>query len=815
MNLFPPGFRLVVACLLGLLPSWSLAQTPSPIELLVTTPDGETLKYNEPAALRLNAGQQTHSLRVRNISESTLIGVQVIRNPDAATPGTVLFVPNLAPGAEAAFQASAEDIHPDVPENNRVVTYRIQDSNSTEWLRFSIDYRLYPVYSSIFGWVSPTRLALVGSQVTFNTQVHPSYVVRQRVWRQGSKNISTDQQLKLTLLKLTDAAPYRQQISYASAAPGGVGIGSALSPVMLLGVVQPAPASAEAYQGKPLILTSTAAAPSGTKLGYQWYHNGTALENTDGLKGSTTAKLQIPADHAQRTGTFHCMISLTGNDRTASLSHGSTVVTELPRPVFTPLEDYSISHYAGENVSYQVEVSHATKLTAKGLPKGLTMDATGLITGSTTRAGTYKLTVTASNGGGSVSQVYQGEMKPMLAPGSHHALAARAPAEGETPVGLGSYLKLKATTTGSVSGQLIHEGQTYRFSGTPVLSHLVEEEYEWEGETHTRITPHSLLQIKRGKRPALALEFFPGIEASFTVTDPETGHTTTGLLRQGLPTTAPHIPLGRYTARLTSAAPGPLGDGYITGSLTAKNLLTWTGKLPDGSVITGSDFLSAAVPYGEPDETTLQSLPIHSSLYKGTGSLHGWAEFETLAENAGEPTISSTLTWTKRPQTDPRSKDRIYKTGIPLHDVTLTGGLYTPPARGELLFGLTANEIGDTTPNLTFTATGPNVPSGSFIQDLLLNIGNKFKLPKVSTDTLLKSLTLNTKTGTFKGSFTLLHASDAKLNRTATLEGILPNNVNDQAQGFFLLPDLPEEEGETLKTTAIQSGRVEIEKAVR
>ena len=82
----------------------------------------------------------------------------------------------------------------------------------------------------------------------------------------------------------------------------------------------------------------------------------------------------------------------------------------------------------------------------------------------------------------------------------------------------------------------------------------------------------------------------------------------------------------------------------------------------------------------------------------------------------------------------------------------------------------------------------------------------------MSADTFLKSLTFNAKTGTFKGSFTLLHPENARLNRTATYEGILPNQMNDLAQGFFILPDLPdpEVEGETLKNTAIQSGSVEI-----
>jgi hypothetical protein len=93
---------------------------------------------------------------------------------------------------------------------------------------------------------------------------------------------------------------------------------------------------------------------------------------------------------------------------------------------------------------------------------------------------------------------------------------------------------------------------------------------------------------------------------------------------------------------------------------------------------------------------------------------------------------------------------------------------------------------------------------------VLFRSGHKFKLPPLSPDTPLRSLSFNPKTGTFKGSFTLLHESDKKLHRTTTFEGILPNDAHDQASGFFILPDLPEAEGETLKNTAIQSGKVEI-----
>lgn len=131
--------------------------------------------------------------------------------------------------------------------------------------------------------------------------------------------------------------------------------------------------------------------------------------------------------------------------------------------------------------------------------------------------------------------------------------------------------------------------------------------------------------------------------------------------------------------------------------------------------------------------------------------------------------------------------------------------------RGQLLFGLTSSQ--STEENLIFFANRSNIRGGLFTQGLLLRPSNRVNPPRLDAYAIvfLKKLSFNAQAGTFKGSYTFLNPPNPKFNRTATFEGILPNQVSSKASGFYLLPDLPPLGHETLKTTAIQSGAVEIE----
>lgn len=814
------GVELHGLSLVGRLEIIDVTQAESPMLL----PDEATVDFGVAPLAR--------TLRLRNAGLQDLPALALSLS-EAEAPFTLstTTVSSLAPGAESTvtltFTGSTSGTH--------TTTLSLTDATEpapAQPLQQSLTLtarRMEPGEAPVV-WAQPaSQIVLAGSEVSFQASLayqgnleHPAHWHEEGgpneviptggpiITGAGGTPQASDEPISSSTtlrVKAEKAARYQARLS------------SAASEHACLAIVKPAPQQSCGLIGQTVRLTCEATAPPGCTLSYQWYNYGDQpLASIDRIRGSRSAtleihNLQVSDLTSYYSNGYYCVVTLHAPDRTVSLSNGITSLNILYPPQIQ-IPGY-LNNFVGEEVSLQLHTNYpADRFTVKGLPPGLTMSASGLITGKPTKAlpfsptygmaAPYRVTVSARNAAGvSEALTLTWLILPLWNPGSYDGLFERNGALDDGK-GLGSRMQLTITSAGSISGQLQHEGKTYRFS-TYHLTHLNSYTDSFDAEFP--------ISLGKGKPPlTLIIPQGGGYQSMEATLELAEGTSAAGILyrtratdlRYTLP---PPYAYKKGTLRLTSQARQetdivPQGQGYLSLSISGKGIAVWKGKLADGTALSGSANLTLTGPGDDGP-----SLALRQELYKGRASLLGWIVMGFPYDGALD--FSGTLTWFK-PAQPSTSKDRLYQDGIPLHDLQLMGGSYTPPARGEMLFGLTANEPGDTTPNLTFTASGSNLPDATFQQDLLLSAGHKIKLSPLSPDTPLRSLSFNPKTGTFKGSFTLLHESDKKLHRTATLEGILPNQMSDQASGFFLLPDLPEAEGETLKNTAIQSGKVEI-----
>ena len=119
---------------------------------------------------------------------------------------------------------------------------------------------------------------------------------------------------------------------------------------------------------------------------------------------------------------------------------------------------------AGEEFSLKLGISSASlpTVTAKSLPKGLSIDnATGEITGTPTKPGSFTATVTVkSAAGNTITQKVKFKVSvPSWAKGTYYGKALPGSA-GDPP----AYLKFTVGSTGKVSGKVTYKGKAYAFT---------------------------------------------------------------------------------------------------------------------------------------------------------------------------------------------------------------------------------------------------------------------------------------------------------------------------------------------------------------
>jgi len=578
------------------------------------------------------------------------------------------------------------------------------------------------------------------------------------------------------------------------------GAASGTSADIAVGVVGAQPATGVVNQGSVLALPVNATGPG---LTYQWKVNGTPLADGPSTGGGTISNANGPTLNISNIqipdgGSYTCVVGMTGLPDTIETT--ATTISVVPRPtVVTPTFGTAVK---GNAISIQLAASNTpTSYIVTGLPPGVTLNkTTGLISGRLTKPGSYTLSISATNSAGPspvLTYSWVVEDFPTAAIGTWQGITDR---NLDSNQNLGGKIKITVTSTGSCSGSLTLGAVTKSWSG-----------YVQALPANASSTTAFTISMGTGKAPLngtytldLTNKTFTG---SFTTGLPATETAFSGVRAHWSATNKPVTAVTVYNNALEVSgsvlgnADYPQGTSYAVLSLSTAGVVTWSGRLADGSTLTGSS------PMGSEGQTCY-----HGLLYTNTGSAQGWANI-----HVGTTLVDGSVDWFKAAQ-KPTSTTRSYKAGIPRHSLNVIGGRYLKPATGLLVLGLTKPvSTTSTTPNARLLFTGTALaPVVSPLEQLFqITATNGVKMP---TNPKAVRLTLAAASGLLSGGFTLKDEDPLDnigprgiITRAATWNGLLVTHPNiNQGIGFFNLAELADEVGEKNTTTKIVSGKAQL-----
>ncbi|MBB5039340.1 S8 family serine peptidase [Prosthecobacter dejongeii] len=584
-----------------------------------------------------------------------------------------------------------------------------------------------------------SALALEGATTTYGKT--------EQQWLKADKPISGQNSgtLSLNPVQLSDAGIY----SYTAE-----NLTTSIEVPVVIGVVRRTLSPQHLLPGKTATFKVTAAGPA---LRYQWFIGSLALRDDGRITGSRTPTLTIRRVQTTDAEDYYCRISMGDFSPLDTLRGRLSIMKPPTLEDFVPPETGIVSAYLDLPI---LADNGATSYRVTGLPPGVKLDArNGRLIGRPAVAGTYRITIIASNAAGAsppMSFDWVVEDLPTGLIGTYRGLVEPNDLYNN---GYGGSLVVNIGKTGAFTGTLI-QGK----ARTPLKGWLDT----YPGETFATVN----LSLPR---PGSA----PPLEFTFTVDsgrlDGSVGHSEeeyTALWAQREWTALPeemssltgtyHLPLITQQTTLNY----PQGSGYLALSLTQRGRMSYVGRLADGTTLSGG---------GTGTSTGL--LPIHHLLYSSTGSVQG-----TLALVKGLSRFEAQLEWVKSQQA---SGTRNYGTGFPRHPLNGLGSRYTPPVAGGLLLDLPMNSINA---QLDFSKGGLYT---DFTQYFTLASGNIAQFPTGANNPHQLKMTLNAKTGLVTGSGTKIDIDPLNpgLNRQrpGTFSGLIIPHLN-RAEGYFLLP---------------------------
>ncbi len=617
-----------------------------------------------------------------------------------------------------------------------------------------------------------SQLAMLGQALSFNLTVTGSDPLTYQWWK-GTTNITNAKSSSLTLapLKTTDAALYSLRATN--------GVGTNDSNTAYLGIVTRGLTAVGVNIGTTLTLNAVVTLPAGTSARYLWYQNGVALSNGGRRSGVDTKTLKITSAVPMDAGNYTCQITMGTPAGDVIGNNADTVVSVVEKPVFDDVELASSFDdvRVGQGIDFTITADNApTRYTITGLPTGVKLDAaTGRIYGVPTAAKIvkgvitpYTLKISASNTAGTsevktvlwtVQPLYPGVI------GTFNGLVALGPVNQ----GLGGTLRLSVASSAALSGTLRLGALSYTLAGSLNFPGINDKP---AGQiVITRKAPLTTLVI------AFEINKDTG-ELTGSVADDVSGSAALTAWRTPWSST---FKADAYVATYNTALDpgdspdGPDGYGFMPVKVTNLGAVSWTGKLADGTGITGSTGL------GPDGQIAFQHL-----LYTNTGSIQGWLDI-----TVGTRHLDGVVYWFKAEQ-PVKSTTRSYKSGFANPSVTVIGAPYTVPS---------AAVLGLPTPvplnaKVTLLCKDTEFPNGV---EHLFTITNKNVVTPDTPNDLFFKLNLAASTGTFGGSITLYDQdpSDfvepfALITRTVNYSGILVTREDfKQGVGYIIVDDLP------------------------
>lgn len=590
-------------------------------------------------------------------------------------------------------------------------------------------------------------------------------------------------------------------------------------------------------------LSVTAFSDRSDPLTYQWFMDDglVSAPNVQPIAGATARTLKVTNVTAGRKR-FFCRVSAGSGSR--FLDGGDNVVFVYTQaPALQPEGSWSLPDtIVSQPYSFQVPMvdnplepgqpdplKMPVSFKAVGLPKGLTINSAGLISGRATverrdSAGTvipYVVTITATNKQGTTTPIIKNLLVNPLDMGLIGAFTGPVDRNASLNGNLGGIINFTTTKTGTYSGKLTMGSKTYSFKGA--LNSAVSD------PTNPSVT----VKVSRGSALRPLLVSFRLNSAGFvtgptllltrgTITDGRTICEFDGWRNTWLKTKVNPTPALAYSGYYTLGLELPLllqgnmtipqGTGYASFTVnSATGKLSVAGRLADGTAFTTATYVG---PTGE--------IAVFRTIYssKALGSVLGSLTIDDLVPNdINDNTLAGTLSWWK-----PAQAGRAYAAGFGPFDLVAVGSRYNPPAAGTPVMSITppavvgqvnavvellGANIETATPQATVPAanqTGFSVTTANkAVADVLNN-------PRKMT------ATINAKTGAVTGSVTLsaghpFGGSPAVITRKFSYFALIVNNgVVQQAWGYYLLPQLPANAVEKVTATPILSGQAVFEK---
>jgi autotransporter-associated beta strand protein len=657
------------------------------------------------------------------------------------------------------------------------------------------------------------QIAAVGSTVTLTCQAVGGLPIRYQ-WRRNGVNIAGATSPTLVLSNVTTA----RAGSYTCFVRNTLSTGSttALSEAADVAIISTATRRVVQNEGTTAVLSLS----SGGNVTLQWFYDDgdEEGEGPQPIAGATSNTLSLPNVTLATSGTYFCRATGTGG----VLDGGANEVL-----VFNEPPEFVITNgtalpgtVVSEDYEFVVPMNPekaktATKFVATGLPPGLTINSTGVISGRATSTKfpvPYVINITASNARGAATVVNLSlEVKPLPGAlvGTYTGPVVR---EMALNLNLGGRVDVTTTTRGTYTGRILLGTKTYSFRG--VLNTDATNE---DVATCTA-------QIKRGKLVPLVVSFTLDASTNLLTLGTVTDGVNTAIFNgwrskwpkpvRGTPPPAAVV-AGYYTVGLQFPGAGfivnpeiPQGTGYATFTVNPNTArLNVAGRLADGTAFTSATFVG---PTGQ--------VLVFRSLYAANarGSVLGALNIQEQAINA-DNSVSGTLSWW-RPAT-PATTARLYKDGFGPILIDSTGGRYDPPVPGTIVMGINPL-LAPFNASVSFFEANVEaaLPTPNSVQMI---VGTNHRVIVDANNPRRITLRVTPRTGLFSGRFVLSAphpdlvngGKPATINRTVNYLGaIFKNGGVQEGLGYFLLPQLPATAANPANRTPIFSGQVSFQK---
>lgn len=232
----------------------------------------------------------------------------------------------------------------------------------------------------------------------------------------------------------------------------------------------------------------------------------------------------------------------------------------------------------------------------------------------------------------------------------------------------------------------------------------------------------------------------------------------------------------------------PEHSGLLSFLVPPSGLVRWSGRLADGTVVTGQSPASQSA-----------EVSFFQSLYRNRGSLLGSVRMNGTG-------MDGTVYWSKD---DLQGRSRYYGNGFEPVEMGVAGSLYVVPGRNEM--PLPDLREGSSNAYLQFFG---GVLADTLEQSFTFTANQRAAFlhgPIENPNTM--RLNFNSRTGHFSGSFILTDPGLGRrpVKRTANYYGVMLHGEAKGA-GFFIAPELPElgDPISTLKNTPMQAGSVNL-----